>query len=469
MRVFFSDFYQQEFGVRLPNTLIAPMGGNHAIYIDSDEWKDFSEAVYEKVCLSIDEFERYKVMIQKDQKKFVDVCTRIGSGVTSETSVTQLQNWHTEYMQIYQEFFNTAIWIPFTTEPLISERATTALKDVLQRNGQEEKFQAYFDAIFSPEQKNAVVQEREDLLQIVFAATTEQLSEQEIQQRIQSHAEKYEWMPCYDVYDTPWDVEYFNQALDDAQKTEWRQELQELREFDSRAQAFSQFMKTVECMDHEKTVFRIAHEIVFIKDERDDHRRQGSYAIQPLFQEIGKRMGGLSIREVSHLLHDEINDFFNSGVVPDLRTIQERVNGYVLMRKNDTESISIFSGKQAQEILQQELSHLQEQERQEVQGTTGASGSCTGPARVVFTKHDLRKILDGDIMVTVTTHPDFVPAMRRCTAIVTDEGGITCHAAIVSRELGIPCVVGTKYGTATFRDGEELDVDADDGVVKRKR
>jgi pyruvate,water dikinase len=65
------------------------------------------------------------------------------------------------------------------------------------------------------------------------------------------------------------------------------------------------------------------------------------------------------------------------------------------------------------------------------------------------------------------TRPEFILAMRKAVAIVTDEGGVTCHAAILSRELGIPCVVGTKIATKVFKDGDLLEVRANHGIVKK--
>jgi len=89
-----------------------------------------------------------------------------------------------------------------------------------------------------------------------------------------------------------------------------------------------------------------------------------------------------------------------------------------------------------------------------------------GTAKVVFTPEDASKLMEkGDILVTTMTNPDYVPFMRLSGAIVTDKGGVTCHAAIVSRELGIPCIVGTENGTKAMITGEEYTVDARSGVV----
>ena len=71
----------------------------------------------------------------------------------------------------------------------------------------------------------------------------------------------------------------------------------------------------------------------------------------------------------------------------------------------------------------------------------------------------------GDILISVATTPDLIPAIKKASAIVTDVGGITCHAAIISRELGIPCVVGTKISTKILKDGMIIDVDATHGKV----
>ncbi len=100
-----------------------------------------------------------------------------------------------------------------------------------------------------------------------------------------------------------------------------------------------------------------------------------------------------------------------------------------------------------------------------LRGLGGAPGRAAGPARILRTLADAGSLSDGDILVTHMTSPDWIALMRRAAGIVTDSGGMTCHAAIVSRELGIPCVVGTGEATRVLRDGEEITVDATRGVV----
>ena len=104
-----------------------------------------------------------------------------------------------------------------------------------------------------------------------------------------------------------------------------------------------------------------------------------------------------------------------------------------------------------------------------LRGLGAAPGSASGPVCVLGALADAGQFSDGDVLVTRMTAPDWVPLMRRAAAIATDSGGMTCHAAIVSRELGIPCVVGTQDATKRLRDGELVTVDATLGVVTEGR
>ena len=102
-------------------------------------------------------------------------------------------------------------------------------------------------------------------------------------------------------------------------------------------------------------------------------------------------------------------------------------------------------------------------------GLGAAPGGATGIVRLIASGRELDKVKPGDIMVTKMTMPDMVPGMRRAGAIVTDEGGMACHAAIVSRELGCPAVVGTKKATTILKEGMEITVDGSKGIVYEGR
>ncbi|MFA6100167.1 MAG: PEP-utilizing enzyme [Patescibacteria group bacterium] len=129
---------------------------------------------------------------------------------------------------------------------------------------------------------------------------------------------------------------------------------------------------------------------------------------------------------------------------------------------------NIYIGSQ-NEILKNlniELKEIDSKEKiDSIHGQSASNGVAKGHVKIILTSKDLGKVTEGDILVSPMTRPDFLPAMKIASAFVTDEGGITCHAAIVSREMNKPCVIGTKIATKVLHDGDEVEVDATSGVV----
>jgi pyruvate,water dikinase len=99
-------------------------------------------------------------------------------------------------------------------------------------------------------------------------------------------------------------------------------------------------------------------------------------------------------------------------------------------------------------------------------GQSASPGRARGRVRIVLSGEQSEAMELGDVLVTSMTNPDLVLAMEKASAIVTDEGGITCHAAITARELGVPCVIGTGNATKLLPDGAFVNVDADTGTVE---
>jgi len=106
---------------------------------------------------------------------------------------------------------------------------------------------------------------------------------------------------------------------------------------------------------------------------------------------------------------------------------------------------------------------------QEIKGVVSCIGpaSITGNVSVILKNSEVGNFKEGSILVTVMTNPFFIPIMKKAKAVITDEGGITCHASIVSRELNIPCITGTKFGTKVLKDGDKVEVDATNGIIKK--
>jgi len=100
-----------------------------------------------------------------------------------------------------------------------------------------------------------------------------------------------------------------------------------------------------------------------------------------------------------------------------------------------------------------------------LEGIAASPGSASGPVKIIHSVDESKNIMKGDVLVTEMTSPEYVPAMSKCVAIVTEKGGTTSHAAIVSREMGIPCIVGTTDATKLMKTGTIVTVDGNSGII----
>ena len=151
-------------------------------------------------------------------------------------------------------------------------------------------------------------------------------------------------------------------------------------------------------------------------------------------------------------------------VDPDI--LNERMKESVVVFTGAT--YKVLSGPAARPVVKAIKSSLHVDPKiKEIRGTTAFPGKAHGTVRRVDEAQDMKKMKTGDILVSTSTNPQIIPAMKKALAIVTDSGGITSHAAIVSRELEIPCVIGTKIATKVFKDGDRVEVDASKGIIKK--
>jgi phosphoenolpyruvate synthase/pyruvate phosphate dikinase len=189
---------------------------------------------------------------------------------------------------------------------------------------------------------------------------------------------------------------------------------------------------------------------------------QLAYAFRPMLDEIAKTLS-LVYEELIFLRISEIKDAISSGKV-DKAIIQEREKGYAIFCYN--EDVRLAVGKELESYeeyfgLKEELEYTNE-----IKGNIGNKGKVTGTVVIVKTPRDHSKVQKGMILVAPETTPDFIPVMGKAAAFITDLGGITSHAAIVAREMNKPCIIGTKVATRMLKDGDLVEVDADNGIVR---
>ena len=217
-------------------------------------------------------------------------------------------------------------------------------------------------------------------------------------------------------------------------------------------------------------ILEMAGIIVWAKPRRKDYQSKSYYHVEKLLQEIGNRLS-LTLDEMRSISPALLEKALLDGHI-DHKAIQEIFQLHVCLPQDG--KIVVLTGKEAETFCEE---HIQEEEKVEVAKTDHLKGACAcagiakGTVKIINVPSEMKKMNQGDILVSTATTPSIVPVMKMAAAIVTNEGGLTCHAAIVSRELQIPCVVGTKIATRVLKDGDLVEVDATKGVItilKRK-
>ena len=181
-----------------------------------------------------------------------------------------------------------------------------------------------------------------------------------------------------------------------------------------------------------------------------------------ILHEIARRYK-LDIKLLEYALTPELSQLLNGKLNLDI--LKGRRNyEFLLIHKNGALQ-EVITGEAAKSFFAKVQASGQEATA-EIYGTTVSKGKASGKVRIVMTAKNIHEVEEGEILVAPMTRPEHLLGMKKAAAIVTDDGGITCHAAIVSRELGKPCIIGTKIATRVLKDGDVVEVDADNGVVK---
>jgi phosphohistidine swiveling domain-containing protein len=186
-----------------------------------------------------------------------------------------------------------------------------------------------------------------------------------------------------------------------------------------------------------------------------------------LFQAIADRLQ-IDVVSLRRLVADEMIAALKKGSVSpeNKKVILGRLDFFVGLLRNG--ELKFYGGQEAKDFYGKEvLPFLPSRDTKEIKGTSAMPGLVRGKVRLVRLESQAELVQDGEILVSSMTDPDMVPAMKKAAAIVTDEGGMLCHAAIISRELKKPCVIGTQIATQVLKDGDEVEVDATTGIVRK--
>lgn len=288
-----------------------------------------------------------------------------------------------------------------------------------------------------------------------------------ITEKIQGHFEKWRWMR-FTYMGPAYDIDYFLQI--------WAGLIRQgvdvdkaIKEHKGRLSGVKKekvdLIKKLKIDKEYQRIYAIAADIANLKGYRKDCSFFGFYALDPILREVAKRLY-LSMGQIHLIAFWEMGKILIQGEEPDLDEINRRKKFAVLVYKD--EKYHILSGPKAERFYNSKKIERVKIDKnvKELSGTCACSGKAKGVVKIVNKPEEMGKMNEGDIMVSHTTFPSLVPAMKKAVAIITEDGGITCHAAIVAREMGTPCVTGIKTATQVLSDGMMIEVDADNGMVK---
>ena len=285
--------------------------------------------------------------------------------------------------------------------------------------------------------------------------------------RMKEHVQKYFWIRNNYAETYYLDEGYFMKRVKEETKGKTEKDiLKEIASIKKQKEDFRKkkvlFRKKYRLSHDSAVMFKLYETFGIMIDERKRTMLRANHYIAKLLKESGARYG-LDWSDVGHYTSQEVEDLLSDGKIVPKDDIKRRFECSVYITKPGEKRLVV--GEDARKIIEAFNSKIS---KDSVKGMVAnkANGNLTGEVSVIINPHK-DHFEEGKILVTTMTRPDFIHLIKKAKAIITDEGGITCHAAIVSREFGIPCIIGTKNGTRMLKTGDKVEIDTEKGVVRK--
>jgi phosphohistidine swiveling domain-containing protein len=394
---------------------------NLDIYYDENDFARHEEQLVQFPEL----IERQLNFIEDQSKKLIEISEKLGKNNDLES----FQMWHKAYVE-----FLPTLGIVVAPERVLARK----LKEFLS----EDKFSAIS---FSDETATAF--ELKSLLTIARGDYVEE----ELNKLIDEHAKKYDWLGNKWMTYNPFTHDGFIERIE-SMKGKAGEQLSEL--IKTRGDMEKRLQEILETLtsDQKKLVAQYRR-LLYWRTGRGEAAALSCSLTLPLFTWIGNQIG-LNRAQVVKYSFEEISQLQKTGQKvknPDERKLfnAEMING----------NLNVVWNPDAKPEGKKEAVDS-------FPGTIANKGFVRGVVRIIHDLPDLKNFKEGEILVAASTNPNMVTAMQKAAAYVTDVGGLTSHAAIISRELNIPCLIATKIATKVLKNGDEIEVDADKGIVK---
>lgn len=373
---------------------------------------------------------------------------------TNVSHKTLLPFWEWYIRQNFM--FGAFLLLPLYIEQDLEER----LQHVLQKHDRQSTDRDF--QLFTTPIRSCVAQEEEQsLLHLAIREARGCLT----QAQVVRHAERFGWIKnnSFDgVFETPAEVLFRIRRAARKDPIQRRavstQRIIALRRtFLQRRHHFAQQRKALSLID-------TLQEAIYFRSWRTERYYRNAYFLQEFFSRTAELLGLCTATDLFYAVPQEITVALRSGTFLEEKVLRERRNGYMILA--DAYHEWVLSGPTVQKAVAKFHLDVPSFVR-ELHGHTAYPGIRRGRVCVVRTKAELAKVRRGDILVTDSTTPDYVSILRKVRAVVTEEGGVLSHASVITRELHIPCIIGTKIATRIFHNGDRVEVDAKKGIVRK--
>lgn len=449
-------------------------GNLETIFINHREWTDLGQFVLKKIIKNPEWGFRLNNRIQKASDNLVHFShNKIFQANLKKLSNQQLRLLYKNYLDKQSQVYNPSL-IPVYLD-LYKPHLTNYLVEYLDGQIKKIKFSQTAKECFAHltilEKLSKVQLEEIALLKIASQIKNKKFTKKELTQetlkRFNNHCSKFKYLG-YNWEGPALPDSYFWKRLKDMAIDQQKpsQQINKIyREKQSARKNQTQLIRALKIDSKHQKLLAVTKGFIYSKDYRKMSLVQSYYEVEPLIKEIAKRVN-LKLNEVRSCLLSEIEKLL-MGELARPKDLTKRIKEciYIVVDRKLPGKVLVDQSKEAVKKLL-----LKKEDLTEVNyfhGQTACLGKATGTVKIINTIKDLPKMKSGDILVSQMTNPNLVPAMKKAAAIVTDLGGVTCHAAIISRELKIPCVIGTKIATKVLKDGDRVEVDANRGEVRK--
>lgn len=448
-------------GVPNRELLVAKESERCSLYNSLDSLNEISMALLEKLKKNHD----YGLNVYQDCLKscqyLVKVSQEVSGGDLKSLSSSTLVAMLDSYLKAYLNF------TPFLALPPNYELYVTGeINKYLFEKVGESRSEKYLQKLMSPKKYPFQVLEQIALAKIALKIKTNHKID--LNEALKVHQHKYQWLACYNFDEAEFSPDDFKKrlaVLEGLTLTELQSRTKNVIGKLNRDEIL--FQRVVNKLDLPKTLLskvKLLREFVFLRTYRIEMNSQSNFYLKPFLREISKR-GDISIRQLTMMLSDEIRSMLLDGKVPDSVNFSDRNKSAVFWLDNAKYHYAF--GTQAKAIISSQIVNPKpDNQAVKISGTTASHGDTVRGKVRLLNKNNMNELKKGEILVTTMTSPEFVPAMHKAAAIVTDEGGVLCHAAIVAREMNIPCIISTQVATKILHNGDLVEVNTKDGYIK---